>query len=190
MYELRRENMTNLRRNTTAALFGAIAFVVMFVCGIPLLPNAPFLKYEPSGMMILTATVLLGPAGGVLACFLKDVMCMLIAGSNIFGVTSDFINTTVFALVAGMIIRRGAGLQNHLFGYLAGTIAGTLVMIPVNLVVLQLEFGMTPEAIMGLMLPAILPFNLLKGLCNGLLYHLAGRPISKVLKLQQVVNAA
>ncbi|MGI6402802.1 MAG: ECF transporter S component [Oscillospiraceae bacterium] len=182
--------MTTLRRNTTAALFGATAFVVMFMFGIPLLPSAAFLKYEPSGMIILTSTVLLGPVGGVFACFLKDAVFMLVGGGNIFGVTSDFINTAVYALAAGMVIRRGSTLKNHLLGYLVGTLAGTLVMIPVNLVILQLEFGMTPEAIMGMMLPAILPFNVLKGLCNGLVYHLAGRPILKILKAHQTVNVA
>ncbi len=182
--------MTSLRRNTTAALFGATAFVVMMMFGVPLLPSVPFLKYEPSGMIILTATVLLGPVGGIFACFLKDAVFLLVGAGNIFGVTSDFINTAVYALAAGLIIRRASTVQNHLLGYLAGTLAGTLVMIPVNLLVLQLEFGMTPEAIMGMMLPAILPFNLLKGLCNGLVFHLAGRPILKVLKVHQAVNAA
>lgn len=167
--------MTPLRRNIFAALLGAIAFIVMLLVGIPILPSASFLKYEPSGMIILLATVLLGPVGGVTASFMKDFLFLLVGAGNIFGVCSDFVNTTLFALTAGLIIRRGASLQNHLLGYVSAILAATLIMIPVNLVVLQLEFGMAVETIMGMMAPAILPFNLLKGICNGLAYHLLGR---------------
>lgn len=182
--------MTQLKRNILAALLGAIAFVVMLLIGVPILPSASFLKYEPSGMIILTATVLLGPAGGVLACLMKDLIFLLVGAGNLFGVTSDFLNTAMFALVAGTIIRRGPTLKNYLAGYLAGVLASTLLMIPVNLVVLQMEFGMAVETIMGMMLPAILPFNLLKGLCNALVFHLAGRPLIRAVGRQTAESAA
>ncbi len=181
--------MRSLKKNVLAALFGAIAFLVMFL-GFPILPGAAFLKYEPSGMVILAATVLLGPSAGVLACLVKDAAFLITGMGNLFGVASDFFNTAAFAIVAGMFIRRTPAVKNHLTGYAAGTLAATLVMIPVNYVILRLEFGMSAEVVTGMLLPAILPFNLLKGLLNSTAYHLVGRIAVRILHKQRADGAA
>ena len=62
-----------------------------------------------------------------------------------------------------------------------GTVLATLAMIPINLVILRLELGLMPDAVMAMMLPAILPFNLLKGVLNSVIYFLAGRPLSRLV---------
>lgn len=172
---------SSFQKSLYTAMLGALAFVVMLLVSIPILPSAPFLRYEPSGVVILMATVLLGPGYGAMACIVKDLLYFLVGAGNIFGVTSDFINTCCFALVAGLVLRHANGLPTQLVGYVAGVLASVLLMIPVNLVVLQLEFGMTTETILGMMIPAILPFNLIKGVCNALVYHLLGRLVLRSL---------
>ena len=178
--------MSALRRNISAAMFGTVAFIVMLAVGVQILPAAPFLRYEPSGVMILAATVLLGPVGGLFASLVNNMLFLMTGAGNVFGVSANFINTSVYALTTGLIIRRVCTPRGHLAAYTAGTIAGTLVMIPANLVILSLQFGMTTETIMELMLPAILPFNILKGALNSLLFHLVGRSLIKVIKRSRI----
>ena len=70
-------------------------------------------------------------------------------------------------------------------GCALGTVLATLAMIPINLVVLRLELGLMPDAVMAMMIPAILPFNLLKGVLNSVIYFVAGRPLSRVMARYQ-----
>ena len=56
---------------------------------------------------------------------------------------------------------------------------------PINLVVLRLELGLMPDAVMAMMIPAILPFNLLKGVLNSVIYFVAGRPLSRSMARYQ-----
>lgn len=169
-----------LKDKITAVFFGCTAFVMMLLIGLPVLPSAAFLKYEPSGAVLLLASVLLGLPGGLLACFTKDFLFLMAGAGNIFGVVSDFLATVAFVLPAGALIRNSSGLlRGRLLGYAVGIAVSTLLMIPVNLVILQMEFGMSYDKIMGMMIPAILPFNLLKGLLNVLVFQTLGQPVMK-----------
>ena len=67
----------------------------------------------------------------------------------------------------------------------AAALLATLAMIPINLVVLRLELGLMPDAVMAMMIPAILPFNLLKGVLNSAIYFVAGRPLGRVMARYQ-----
>lgn len=183
--------MTNLRRNIYAALLGALALAVMMIPGFALIPTAGFLKYEPSGVIILMAAAMIGLPGCALACFVKDGLFWLFGLAHPLGALSDFINTASFALVTGYFLKKGDSTRTAVIAYLIGTAAATLVMIPANIVILNLEFGMSFEKVMSMMLPAILPFNLAKGILNSIVFHFLGRSAAKrVLKAHQLQKPA
>ena len=175
--------MSNVKKSVLIALLGALSLIIMLVVGIPLLPSASFLKYEPSGVIILIAAVLLGPLGGTTACLVKDLLFLLIGAGNIFGVCSDFINTAIYAVTAGVLLRYSRSSLHRICAYLAAAVVSTLIMVPVNLVILPLEFGMAIQAVWEMMLPAILPFNLLKAIINSLIFHIIGRRILLLVSL-------
>lgn len=175
-------NKSPLQKRLEAVFLGAIAFVIMLLIGLPILPSASFLKYEPSGAILLFSGIFLGAAGGVISCVIKAFLFFIVGAGNIFGVVSDLLANLAFILPACLVIQKVSGMRGRLIGYIVGTVIGALVMIPVNLVILQLEFGMDVPTILGMMLPAILPFNLLKGVCNSVVYELLGRPLSRVLQ--------
>ena len=164
--------MSKVRQIVIVALLGALAFMIMLLIGLPILPGASFLKYEPSGVVILAAAFLLGPVGGAAACVVKDLLFLLLGAGNIFGVSSDFINTSVFAITAALLLRKSATLSHNIGAYTVAAIISTAVMIPANLIILPLEFGMTIESVLNMMLPAILPFNLLKAALNSIIFQI------------------
>src|SRR5207247_10141263 len=59
----------------------------------------------------------------------------------------------------------------------AGIAARVLLMIPVNFSILRLQFGMSPERVAGLLLPAIVPFNALKSIMNAALAFVIAMPM-------------
>ncbi|WP_294547189.1 ECF transporter S component [uncultured Pseudoflavonifractor sp.] len=173
---------SRLKKDILATLLGTLAFLIMLLVSIPVIPAATFLKYDPSGFLLLLSGALLGPACGVLSCFIKGFLYFITGAGNIFGVTSDFLANIIFMIPAVLVMRRGGGsVKASAAGCALGTVLATLAMIPINLVVLRLELGLMPDAVMAMMIPAILPFNLLKGVLNSVIYFLAGRPLSRLV---------
>lgn len=177
---------STLKKDILATLLGTLAFLIMLLVSIPVIPTASFLKYDPSGFLLLLSGALLGPACGVLSCFIKGFLYFITGAGNIFGVTSDFLANIIFIIPTVLVMKRGGGsTKAAAVGCALGTVLATLAMIPINLVVLRLELGLMPDAVMAMMIPAILPFNLLKGVLNSVIYFVAGRPLSRIMARYQ-----
>jgi riboflavin transporter FmnP len=50
-----------------------------------------------------------------------------------------------------------------------GTLAMTLIMIPANLIITPFYLGVERGIVIKMLIPAIIPFNLLKGIISGVL---------------------
>ena len=173
--------LIGLKKKILLALFGTLAFLIMRILEIPIIPFAAYLKYEPSGAFILTAGLLFGPAGALWACMIKSILFFLLGGGNIFGVASDLIATVALACPAAWIGRKKDTWGSWMGGCAVGTVCSVLLMIPANYGILYLEFGMGPEAVTASMV-GIIPFNLLKGVLNSILFLLLKEPVKKAVK--------
>jgi len=71
---------------------------------------------------------------------------------------------------------------------LLGTLTMTFIMIPANLVITPLYLGVNRAIVLQLILPAIIPFNLLKGLISGVLTLLVYKKISAFLNQEEIVT--
>lgn len=157
-------------------MLAAIAYLLMLAVKFPIIPGAQFLKYDPSDAAGLVAGILYGPAAGVAVVAIKDILFL---ARNPFGIVADFIAAATFVGVTSWVYLRGSGgtAPRLLWATVFGIAARVLVMIPVNFVILRLQFGMTPERVAGLLLPAIVPFNGLKGLMNAALAFMVVMPL-------------
>lgn len=168
-------NLT-LRRNITATALGVIGFLVAMYIRIPFLPGAPYLKYDPSGFVFLMSGAMLGPSAGVTSAGVKLLLNFMRTG-NLPATFSDFVASAVFLLPVSAALRRRDNLWVGVTSCIVSALITTLVMIPTNVVVLYVEFGKMPGEVMAMMLPAIIPFNLLKCLFNTVLYVVIGRKL-------------
>ncbi len=168
----------------------AVAFLLMATVQIPLLPHAPFLKYDPSDAAALLGGVLYGPGTGVLVVLLKDVLFFLFRAKGPFGPIADFIAAGTFVAVTAWAYRRipRPFPWRLLLAAAIGMGARVLVMIPANFVILYLEFGMPPARVAGLLLPAIVPFNAVKAALNALLALVAAEPLGRYLPVPGSAN--
>jgi len=170
-----------LYQKIVICLVAALALVVMLCVALPIIPGAPYLRYEPSGAILLLAAVVVSPPAGLAAFLLKDALYFLLTGANIFGVLGDLLCTGTYIAAAAWCLRlRRNTVLPAVWPLLLATLAGTAVMIPANYLILFLEFGMTAATVTAL-LPAIIVFNLLKGVLNSVVYLLLIRPLSHAL---------
>ena len=99
---------TNTRTLTYTAMLAAIATVVMFF-EFTFPPFPPFLKFDLSGLPILLAAFLLGPAQAVAVTLIKDLIHLLSTTTGGVGELADFLILSSFASSSVMTLVTEAG---------------------------------------------------------------------------------
>lgn len=152
-------------------MLAALAFVLMATVQVPLLPQAPYLRYDPSDVAGLLAGVLYGPGSAALVVLVKDVLYLLLRARSPFGPAADFVAAATFVAVTAWVYRRTRGSRAWRFAKAAavGAVARVAIMVPTNFVILYLQFGMPAERVASLLVPVIVPFNVVKALANAVL---------------------
>lgn len=182
------------------AIFAAMAGVLMFI-EIPLFFAPSFYEIDLSEIPVMICTFYLGPVAGVVCELLKVIVKLVLKGTSTAFV-GDFANFVVgcsFVLPASFIYHLNRSKKTAIIGLAAGTLVMTVFGSLFNAVYLLPTFaelfGMPLEAIIGmgtavnsainsvstLVLFAVVPFNLLKGLIITVLTMLLYKRISPLL---------
>lgn len=178
---MERNRTKTLQKSVMIAFLGALSFLVMKFIKVPVVPFAPYLKYDPSGIFALAAGFLFGPVGALEVCLMKTALRFLM-GAGFFGLLSDLIAMAVMTGAASLVgSKNRSSMKAWLWGCVLGTLAATLVMIPANYVILYLERGMLADAVTAMM-PATVLFNLLKGGLNGVLFMMIWAPMKRAAR--------
>ncbi|MFI3174956.1 MAG: ECF transporter S component [Bacillota bacterium] len=195
------ENVTKKERNTalqtdgrsmstrtlvSLGMLGAISIVLASLVHFPLMPAAPFLEYDPADIPILIGTFAFGAIPGlVLTIVVSIIQGMTVsAGSGYIGIIMHVVATGAFVLSAGMIYQRNKTVKTAMFAVAVGVIAQTIAMVGMNLILTPIFMGTAVEVVIGMLVPIIIPFNLMKAGINGILTFVLYKKISAVLRLK------
>jgi len=163
--------------------FSALSIVLSYFIHFPLIPSAPFLLYDPGDVPILIMSLKFSPVIGVVMTAIVAVLFAVLTGQGgPWGVLMHFLATGVYALVASLIYRRQKSISSAVQGLIIAPLVMTGVMVIANLLVTPLYLGVTREMVIGMLLPAIIPFNLLKGAINGIITFLLYKRVSNFLE--------
>ncbi len=168
----------------------AAAGFILTLFEFPLLPSAPFLKYDASTVPVLFATFGMGPGVGVLTEALKSAIFHF-SGKNttgLVGTSAMFVAGATFALVAGAVYSSMRNIRGAVLGLLAGTAVTTAVMFFANVYVFLPLWGIPENLRMSMALSAVLPFNILKGLLTSLITFLLYKRVSPLIKVRRPSN--
>lgn len=152
----------------TLGMLAAMAFVITFICRLPIIPSAPFLDLEFKSAIILIGGFIYGPLPALAVSVVVCVLEMLtFSSTGIIGCIMNILATAAFVCPAAFIYKKKKSLTGAIIGLLAGTVLMTGVMLLWNYLVTPLYMNVTREFISGLLLPAFLPFNVIKGALNS-----------------------
>lgn len=168
------------KRIAVTALFCALAAICTLFLEFPILPGVQWLKYDPSGIIALVAGFAFGPAVGVIVSILPYLVHLATA-SGIYGVIMAVIATLSLVLPASLVYRHDTTMKGAIIGMVVGAIVCLVATILANLVVTPLYANMPLEAVLGLVVPALLPFNVLKIAINCVVTAIIYKPITKAL---------
>ena len=192
-----------LNKLVKISLLGVIGFLLMFIeFAIPMFPS--FLQIDISDLPALIGTFALGPGAGVGIELLKNVLHGIFDGKTAFiGEFANFAVGSVLVFTAGYLYKRHKTKKTAAIALGAATIAMSVsaavlnyfVFLPLYEKLLNFPISAMVAAagkvngsitdINTLILFAIVPFNLLKGVVLTALTLVLYKSVSPVLKQEQ-----
>ncbi len=163
----------------------AISVVLVYFIHFPIIPAIPFMEYDPSEIPILLGTFAFGPVAGIILTIITAVVqgTTVSAASGIYGILMHIVATGTLIVVAGCIYRHKKTRKNAVLALAIGVLAMVVVMGGANMIVTPFFMGVPASAVWALM-PAILAFNLIKGVINSLVTFLCYKRLSGFLHKQ------
>lgn len=170
---------------TLTAMFCALAFTMTAVIRIPVVL---FLKYDPKDIIITLSGFILGPLSAIVVSVVTSLIEMVtISDTGPIGCVMNIISSCSFAFTAALIYKKKKTLSGAAIGLISGCIAMTAVMLVWNYCVTPLYMGYPREAVAELLLPAFLPFNLIKSLLNAAFAFLLYKPVVGALRKTNLI---
>lgn len=168
------------KKITTLAMISAIAYVMVLVGRIPVVM---FLKYDPKDIVITLGGLIWGPMASFTVSVIVSLIEMVTISENgILGCIMNIVSTCSFACTAAVIYKKKRTLSGAVIGLLSGSLIMVLVMMLWNYLIAPIYMGYPREAVAELLIPAFLPFNLLKSGLNAGFTFLLYKPITTALR--------
>lgn len=168
------------KRIAVTALFCALAAICTLFIEFPILPAVPWLKYDPSAIICLIAGFAFGPATGV-AVSIISYLPHIATASGFWGMLMAIVATLSMVLPASLVYKRDTTMRGAIVGMAIGAVASVLLCIVANIIVTPIYAHMSASAVVALIVPALLPFNLLKVVINAVVTTLVYKPVTKAL---------
>lgn len=172
------------KKITATAMLCALAYVVMYFGRVPILSVGSLtLKYDPSDIIVTLGGFIWGPLTSCIVSFIVATIELFTASdTGIFGWIMNIVQTLSFACVAAVIYKKKHTLSGAVIGLTTGWLFSTAVMILWNYLLTPIYMGYPREAVVALLIPAFLPFNLLKGGINASVTFLLYKPVITALR--------
>ncbi len=176
------------RRIAVTALLCAMAAICTLLLEFPILPGVTWLKYDPSGIVALIAGFAFGPATGAVVSVIPYLVHVTTA-SGVYGMIMAVLATFSLVMPASLIYRRNRTMRGAVLGLVTGGVVCLAVCIVGNLIVTPFYTGMPLDAVIALIVPALLPFNLIKIAINCAVFAFIMRPAFKAMGVEVPGNA-
>ncbi len=194
-------NNTKLRRMVAAALFGAMAFVLMlFSFGVPVL--SPFAEFDFSALPELIGGFILGPIGAVEIITVKLLLKLLFQGSSsmLTGEVQNFILSISYVIPAVLYYRSHKTKKGAVMGLALGSVLSVVMAVITSLYLIFPAYiklyGMSWDGIIEICAAAnpwikniptfvafsVIPFNVVSRVVSSIITILVYKRISTVIK--------
>ncbi len=173
----------DLKKVTNIGILSALSLLMMIFIKFPIIPAAPFLLYEPGDLPILIIGFIYGPIAGITASLLLSILMAVFVGlGGPFGAFMHFLATGTLVATASYIYKKRHNQKGAIIGLLAGSIVMTVIMVIANIILNPIFYGIPQEEVLKLLVPAIIPFNIMKAFINSGLTLLVYKRLANFLR--------
>lgn len=176
------------KKISTIGVLCAMAMVINLFIHFPLVPAVAWLSYDPKDIIIVIGGFLYGPMTSFTMSAVCSVLEIMLKGGTYIDVIMNMISTCSFACLAAIIYKKNHTKKGAMIGLILGTLAATLTMTIWNYILTPIYYRMPREAVVALLLPGIIPFNLIKCGINTVITLLLYKPLVTVLRRINIVD--
>jgi len=192
------KKLLNIKNMTKISILSVIAFILMQLeFPVPIFPS--FLKIDLSDLPALIGGFALGPVVGILIELFKNLMHLVQTSTSGVGELANFLVGVALVAPASLIYYRDKTKKNAIIGLIVGTIAmgivgglaNNFILLPFYANVLKFPIDAIVEMgnlvnnnivdLNSLIIYAIIPFNILKGIILSIITMLVYKRISTLL---------
>ena len=183
-----RNRSESLRRMVLLAMLAAVSYMIVSFVRIPVVL---FLKYEPKDVVITIGGFLFGPMASFLVSLVVSLLEMVtISETGPIGCLMNLLSTCSFACTAALIYKKRHNIRGAVLGLLLGSAFMVVAMLLWNWLVTPLYMGVPRKEVEAMLIPAFLPFNLLKAGLNSALTLGLYKPLTSALRKTKLLPEA
>lgn len=177
------QNIKNLASMAMLTALAVAADIFLRIGGI-----GGFLTYEPKDVVLTIGAFLFGPVAGLIMSLVVCLVEMItVSSTGPIGLLMNFLSSAVFVGVASVIYYRKKTMSRAVAGLIAAVLSMTAVMLLWNYIVTPMYMGVPRDQVVGMLLPLLLPFNLIKAALNAALVLLLYKGAATALRKSGLV---
>ncbi|MGM9643059.1 MAG: ECF transporter S component [Eubacteriales bacterium] len=181
---MQRKDRFGIRKMTLLAVFTAMAYAVTFVFRI----NVSFLTFDAKDAIVAIASMIFGPASGLLISFLVATIEQLTVGDTGFwGWLMDFASTATFSFVAGYIYSKRRNISGVAISLSSAVVLTVTVMMICNIIVTPIYMKVPTKQVIEFIPTLLLPFNLTKSVLNAGIVLALYKPLITALRAAKLL---
>lgn len=174
------QESSKFKKIAQVGMLCALAYLIVVVVRIPVVL---FLKYEPKDVIITLGGFLFGPMVSFLISLIVSLVEMVtVSDTGIIGCIMNVLSSISFACIAAYVYKKDHSRKGAIKGLILGSLTMTAVMLLWNYLITPLYMGYPREAVAAMLVPAFLPFNLLKSGLNSAILLLIYKPVVTALR--------
>ncbi len=169
----------DVKEMTILAMFTALGYLCLFVFRF----KVSFLTLEFKDVFITMAGFVFGPLAAVGVALAESLLEMVtLSDTGFLGAVMNFGGSAAFAVTASLIYKYNKSFKGAVIGLIAAMFSMTAVMLVMNLFITPIYAHTTIDVVIGMIMPLLLPFNLIKSALNAAICFMLYKPISQALK--------
>ncbi len=175
-----------LRSLLCMAMLAALVIVADIFLRIPGIGG--FLTYEPKDVILTIGGFIFGAVPGIIMSLIVCLVEMVtVSTTGPIGLLMNFLSSAVFVGVSAVIYSRKKTLSRAIIGLIAGSLAMTAIMLLWNYIITPVYMNVPREAVVEMILPLLLPFNLLKAALNSVLVLFLYKGVVTALRKSRLI---
>ena len=178
-------NNKKIRAIAVTGMITAAAFLITFVFRF----KVSFLTFDFKDAFIALASLMYGPIYGVgsaaIVAFLEFIS---VSDTGLYGLIMNFLASGTFSLVCGLVYKYKRTFSGAILSLFLAVVSVIVVMITANIFITPFYMGVPRSAVISMILPLLLPFNLAKTIINASFTLLLYKPITSALKKMNILE--
>ncbi len=152
---------------TQMSILIALAFSLLVLVRIPIIPTAPYLIYDMADVVIIISSFMFGTIPAIaMSSVLYLIEALFLTPDSWIGFIMEFTSSSIVVIMLSLFKVSEKKISIKILAIFTATIVTTIVMIPLNYVFQTEFYGIPYEVIWNVILVAVIPFNIIKVVLN------------------------